>query len=305
LRITLKNITLKNVTGLAQISAMCADAREDEKAVRLKTEKLDEYNLGTYLYGNRYKGPVVNRYDNCMPFLRKEHGMVLLGLFMILVAFAIIETGILYPNGLSANRQRSISITSTGSASAYPDLGVIDVLVNGTGYSMQSAVANLSSGISALNATMLRYLSGNSSGISTISYSVYSVRNSSLYDASEYLKITLPNSQNISAALESLSALKRTYVLSATAELSPAQQEQLRKEALGYALANATSQAEALSGNATLEVQNITAISSIYYEPYPIYAAAEYSTSYGTGQQLFYIGNSSVNVRINAVFTYN
>ena len=240
-----------------------------------------------------------------MPFLRKEHGMVLLGLFMIIVAFAIIETGILYPNGLGATQQRSISITSTGSASAYPDLGVIEVLVNGTGYSMQSAVANLSSGISALNATVLKYLNQNSSDISTMSYSVYSVRNSSLYDDLEYLRITLPSSQNISAALASLSALRRTYVLSATAELSPAQQEQLRKDALRYALANATSQAEALSGNATLEVQNITAISSIYYEPYPLYAAAGYSASYGTGQQLFYIGNSSVNVRIDVAFRYS
>ena len=195
----------------------------------------------------------------------------------------------------------SVTITATGTIQQEPTQGVIYVYANGTGGTEKIANDNLSLTLEILNTSMLKYVGGNLSNINTQSYYVNKIKNSSTYQAVEYLELTITNVNNMSSAINTLSKINNTYINGAYAQLSPEQIKQMRNQALSQALSNATSQAEVLENNASLTVENIT----VGQPRFPVFIASQTSSAYTITQnkQLFYYGEQGLTESITVTFS--
>ncbi len=217
----------------------------------------------------------------------------------------------------------TVSVTASGSASATADAAQLDLLVNGTGNTTQIAVANLSKTMNLVNSTLLKYVNGNLSQISTEYFNVnacysypYYISTTTIYPpkvnktcgyvATEDLLITIPNSNNVTSALQSLTSIPNVYVNGAAAKLTNQQISTLRGQALTQAMSNATGQAVAVSPTGKVSALNIT-VNGFYVYPLqysfggtgivtPGAAAGELQNS------LFYTGTSSVTESVTVVF---
>ncbi len=182
----------------------------------------------------------------------------------------------------------------------YPAQGLIYLYVNGTGDTEHIANDNLSLTLEILNSSILKYVGGNLSNIVTQNYYISKIRNSSTYQAVEYLQVMITDVKNMSAALSVMSKINNTYVTGAYAQLSPQQITSMRSKALSQALNNATNQAEVLENNVSIKVENIT----IGQPRFPVFIAAETSSaSSGTQRgQLFYYGEQGITETVTATF---
>ena len=224
----------------------------------------------------------------------------------ILALVALVYVFVLFPNGLGAQRARpsTITVTATGAASARPEEAQVELFANGSGNTTADAVLNLTGTLGRLNATLQKYVNGNTSMISTTYYNVYRPYNSSRYVASEGLRVLIPNVRNATAALINVSAVPNVYVESVGAELSAAQGAALRGQAIQDAVANATAQARAVSPSATL--LNVTINS---YQIYPLPYSLSGSQLVGSQNiassvsSLFYSGSSTVVESVTAEFS--
>lgn len=215
---------------------------------------------------------------------------------------------------------RYITISATGTASAQPTEGVLYLSVRGNGKTAAAATYNLSIALNQMNATLLKYIGGNLSLIKTTYYNLYNQTNTyppcygaacpvyasyNGFVASEQLTVTIPNTQNVSKAIGALSAVNNIQITSASATLSDAQITALRTEAFENALENATSQASALTGNASLSAQNIT-VNNYYFYPvaYALGTSGSAGNAVNSSNPSFYSGTDSVTESINVVFSY-
>ena len=236
--------------------------------------------------------------------MKVEHVTTLIAIISIIVLGLALYISVLYPSGISQKNsnamQSSITVTATGTAEQYPSQGVLYLSINGTGKTQQIATMNLSLGIASVNNSISKYIEGNISNIQTEYYTVSKIRNSTLYQAYEEIKITLPNSNNISAALSQLSNIGNVNVFSASAQLSPSQQNSMEKQALSYALENATQQAEVLANNSTIVIVNITTNQQSRILPFSASAVSNIAGS-NTGS-IFYYGNQGLTETITVTF---
>jgi uncharacterized protein YggE len=217
----------------------------------------------------------------------------------------------------------TVTVTASGSASSSADAAQLYLFVNATGNTTQLAVANLSSTLDSVNSTILKYINGNLSEISTEYFNVNKCYNypypstttisppgshnqTCAYVASETLLVTIPNVKNTTASLESLTSIPNVYVTDVAAKLTDQQISALRGQALAAAMANATGQATAVSPTGKVSTLNIT-VENFYVYPFqysfgslgtvtPTAAAGEIQDS------LFYEGTSSVTESVTVVF---
>jgi len=216
-----------------------------------------------------------------------------------------------------------ITISATGTATAKPTMGTMYLTVRGDGKTGAAATANLSTVLGIVNSTLYGYVNGNLSMIQTTYYNLYNQTvnyppgvaepiypytgySYNGFVAEEDLSVTVPNIQNVSGAIGALSQINGVEITGASASLSDAQITTLRSRAFSEAISNATSQAEALTGNATLSEQNITVNT---YGFYPIaystgVAAGAAITPNTTANPEFYAGTDSVTGSVTVVFTY-
>ncbi len=198
----------------------------------------------------------------------------------------------------------TITVTATGYAKAVPAEVQIYMYANGTGASAGSAAANLSSTLSLLNDTLMRYVNGNESNITTDSYTITKVNETNMpYLAVEYLHVVV-NTKKAGTLLGTLSNMSNVYINNEYVELSPAQGDRLKSTALSEAIANATSQARAIVGpNVVITPINITVST---YGGYPIYYSegAGGATTLGVNLE-FYPGTTEVTGTVTVIFSYN
>lgn len=223
-------------------------------------------------------------------------------------------------NGTAKNQSHgsTLRISATGYASAQPTIGQIELQVQGRGLTGAAATANLSAELAQMNQSVYKYLEGNISNIQTTYYNLYNEssyyypcygcgQTYNGYVAMESLQINIPSAQNLSKASAALSAVNGLEITSSSDALSNAQTTALRSAAFSDALNNATSQAEALTGNAMLTMQNITVG---YFNVFPVPLAASgagsASSSNGTAAPVpqYYSGPQGVTESITVVFAY-
>jgi uncharacterized protein YggE len=235
---------------------------------------------------------------------------------IVAVFVAILISYSAFGNGVQ--RMRTISVYASGSASAVPAEAEIQVFMNATGKTAALANANLSSGVAAMNSTILPLLGGNASLIQTTSYVIYQATNCTYataapyycisqklpyYAASEGFEISVPGIKNASRAITALSGLPSLQLNGVQAALSRSQQAALGQEALSAALANATGQAQLLAGSgASIEVENITVQSSGIYYPVVYSTGSKLSASVSGGSSVFFGGSATVQKSISVVF---
>jgi uncharacterized protein YggE len=268
----------------------------------------------------------------------------LAGLVCILAALVAIVyiTSLHSTTNIPPSNLSTISVSADGSASAVPSMAQIYVYMNATGATASAATMNLSNEIAAFNSSIAPYLDGNRSLIKSSSFSVTkpyvynpyppvynssnngsaapNVYNSTAsgpaviiarhiitpYVGSEYITVTLPLLSSLNPALASLSYVPGLYIESADAQLSSQQITALRSAALTGAVANATSQAQVLIGNAQIVSKNIT-IQNTYFYPQPVMLASGAATAAKSGSgtsQLVFNGTDSVTESVYAVFSY-
>ncbi len=233
--------------------------------------------------------------------MKTEHITTLIAIIAILVLGLALWISILYPSGGIAQKMQgsTIKVTATGSVSQYPAVGVIYATINGSGKTTAIANDNLSLAYANLNSSVFQYIGKNSSNIQTQYYYTSKVYNESRYQAIENVKITLSSSKNISDVLNILASINNVQVTQASAKLSDSQIESMRSSALSLALENATQQAETLSNNATLVVQNITVGQAVM----PVFPTVSLSTakSYPT---VFSYGNQGLTETVTVIFAH-
>lgn len=232
-------------------------------------------------------------------------GNIRTDIFLFIIAFvavlsmaAIVALAVLEPAGAGSGYSY-ITVSASGESYGYPQVARLYVSMNGTGSTAAIAYSNLSLTASTLNFTMQKYIAGNSSNMKTEAYSLQKVYNKSYYEASETVVLYIPQVQNVTGAIDALSQVPGVSLNQASAELSSQQDAELTQSALRAALSNATAQAETLSGNKTLEVNNIT-VSRTYIYPYIQFSGAAYQQS----GQSFFSGIDGVQEQITAVFSY-
>jgi uncharacterized protein YggE len=237
--------------------------------------------------------------------------------FPVLIALALAFVGyaLLQSAPQSAN---TITVTASGSVTAVPAEAQLSIGLNSTGATAAEAVSRLSLAASALNTTLLPLLNGNVSDIQTQSYSVFvppRCSNSSTYYgqanciqanapiyyvAQESLSITLPNVNNVTAALSGASLVSGVSISGVSARLSAQQQAGMMQQALSMALDNATSQAQAVADGAQVEVQSITVQNGyIFFSPASSLSAL---TSSAPSSQTFFPGTATVAKSVYVVF---
>jgi uncharacterized protein YggE len=235
-------------------------------------------------------------------------------------------SGVGYP---SQGKLSSVVVSATGSASGEPSQALLYVTINGTGTSTQAATANLSGSSNYFNSTISKYINGNLSMVSTSYYNIEKVCSGSgtnytttilpvipyynygctssqvKYAATEQLTVTIPNVQNVSTVLGSLSGAPNIYVTGTSSMLSSAQASSLRAQALSVAIANATAQAQAIMGpGSTVQSTNIT-VSSYNVYPYGLEASGSAGGVAPTAPTpQYYAGTSQVTESIYVVFYY-
>jgi uncharacterized protein YggE len=222
----------------------------------------------------------------------------------ILLAGATIAWGV-YHSGGTVNNGSMITITATGSASTSGGQASIYLYANGSGSSSQLAIANLSNTLTSVNSTLLKYINGNLSRITTQYFNVNKAYNKSVYVAYENILVTIPNAQNATGTLVSLSAIPNVYVSNIAPKLSDQQISTLRSQALSIAMANATSQATTVSPTGRAIVVNIS-VNSYYVYPMPYNFGGGVATPAVAVKQisssLFYSGTSTVTESVSVVF---
>lgn len=167
----------------------------------------------------------------------------------------------------STIRLNSLVISASGTVTNKSTQATVYVDINGTGQTNQLAVQNLSNTLQSFNSTALKYINGNLSRISTSYFNTNKLYNKSGYEAQESLSVIIPNVNNVSSFIGAISTIPNAYVVGAASTLSAAQISSMRTSALTLALANATSQAQALVGkNNTIYSTNISVNS---YNVYP------------------------------------
>ena len=202
-----------------------------------------------------------------------------------------------------------VSVSASGSAMGLPSMATVEVFVNATGNSANTATANFSSKLSTFNSTVYSYIGGNMSLIKTQYYSVAKVYSnnslsSGVYQAEEYITVTLPQISKLNSFLENVTGVPGLQVQDVSAILSVPQITQLRQQALQSAIANATSQAKAIIGNATIVNSNVS-VGSYFAYPEPLFAAANGGPALAPKTSpLYYNGTSSVQEQIQATFYY-
>ncbi len=239
----------------------------------------------------------------------KNNSMVMIAA-AIIIAGALVAFGVYYSSAKGTGPGGSgITVTATGSASTTGGQAVLNLYVNGSGSSTQLAIANLSNTLTSVNSTLLNYLNKNLSLITTQYFSVNKAYNKSVYVAYENLLVTLPNAQNATGALISLSAIPNVYVSNIAPKLSDQQISTLRSQALSMAMANATAQATAVSPTGKVTVLNIT-VNSYYVYPLPYSFGGGLPVTPGiaagqisSGSSLFYSGTSSVTESVSVEFS--
>lgn len=230
-----------------------------------------------------------------------------------IVAVAIIIAGLAIAyalslpqnHGSSGGSQGLITVTATGSVSAYPTQAVFYLNTNGSGPTSAAATLNLSATMNRLNGTVLPFLNGNTSLITTQYYNVYRPYNSTFFVASESLMITLQNSSKAAPMLLAISSVPNVYVSNVQPQLSSAQISALRNQAIAAAMANATAQAMALNVNGgQISVVNVSINNYYVYPfPYPVFATGSGSANLNQSlNSLFYSGTSKVTESVTATF---
>ena len=233
--------------------------------------------------------------------MRTDAFLFVIAVFAVFVIGLVLILSILYPNGMPESQQaKHISISASGMAYASPSRATMYVMINGSGYTPAIATANLSDTIDAFNSTVLKYIGGNSSGITTQSYSLRKVYNKTAYQVTEFMAVSIPNIDNVSPLLGSISAINNVYVNQVEAQLSGIQTGTMIRNALSLAVQNATSQAQAIAGNSTLIITNISVYSTPTYFYYPL-AAQQAVENNG---QLYFNGRQGVRETISVRFLY-
>lgn len=229
-------------------------------------------------------------------------------IFVAAVAFGL-SGGLGSGQGMMGQKS-TITITASGTVSNESSQAYMYVLVNGTGATNHLAVQNVSSTLAQFNSTILKYLNGNMSEITTTYFNVYKIYNKSAYEADESMTVTMPNIGNVSPAISELSNINDVYVTGASPALSDSQVSAMRIQALALAMANATAQARAVIGkNSTIYATNIS-IDNYYVFPYRLYgtevtaATPAALPSNFTITPEFYGGTNQVTESVTVIFTY-
>ena len=256
----------------------------------------------------------------------KEYGMFM-AVLAILAAVVIVQLLLLFQlsgsvsfikGELGGGNQHSVNtslsyltITASGSAQAVPSKATLEVDFEGKGTTSYAATANLTSELNKANSTLIKYVNGNVSNIQTSYYNVYN--QSSYYStyngyvATESVSITIPNINNVSAAIGAISAINGTSVYGGAGELSDAQMTSMRATALSGAIANATSQTQALLPGKNLSVSNITVNSYNRYPIYPLGVGVASPSAASTNKSLspsYFTGTQTLTESITVVFQY-
>lgn len=233
-------------------------------------------------------------------------------IFAALLIFTLQSTSRL-GGGTSTVNMNQLTISASGTVSNSSSQASMYLIVNGTGTTSQLAVQNISATLNKFNSTILKYVNGNLSRISTSYFNVYKNYNKTGYTATEGLNLILPNIKNVSGAISSLSNISDLYVVGASPQLSDAQTSAMRIRALSLAMSNATAQAYALIGNnETIYATNIS-VNNYRIFPYG-YALGASSAVVPSGAPVqninssvptqFYGGTSQVTESVTVVFTY-
>ena len=237
--------------------------------------------------------------------------------FPVLIALALAFIGYALLQSAPQNAH-TILVTASGSVTAVPAKAQLSAGLNATGATAAEAVSKLGLIASALNTTILPLLNGNVSGIQTQSYAVFApprCTNSGVYYgqancipvnaplyyvAQESLSITLPNVDNVTAALSGAAAISGVSISGISAKLSVRQQAGMMQQALSMALDNATSQAQAVADGAQVEVQNVTVQNGyIFFSPASSLSAL---ISGAPSNQTFFPGMATVTKSVYVVF---
>ncbi len=228
--------------------------------------------------------------------------MFIIAVVAILAMAGVLALSVLYPNGSFQNQGlRYLTITASGTSYSYPQSAMLYVSMNGTGATSAIATSNLTLTLNEFNYTVAKYIGGNSSRISTQSYALQHVWNSSKYEATELVSVSIPQVQNVTPLLTVLSVIRNVYISQVSAQLTDSQIGQLTQTALAQALQNATSQAMVLAGNNTVTIKNIT-VSRNYVYPYPLYATS--AGAPGSQNQLFFNGRQGVQEQVTVLYSY-
>ncbi len=229
--------------------------------------------------------------------------LFIIAIVAIVAMAAIVALALLYPEGVLQNQVlKYVTVTASGTSYGYPQSAVLYASMNGTGPSSAIATSNLSLTVNKFNYTVSGYIGGNSSRISTQSYSLRRVWNSSYYEATESVTVSLPQVQNATPLLNALSLIPDVYINQVAASLTDQQVAQLTQNALSQALRNATSQATVLAANKTVTVRNIT-VSRSYIYPYPIYSSGVASAQ--NQGSIFFNGRQGVQEQVTVVYSYS
>ncbi len=196
-----------------------------------------------------------------------------------------------------------ITVSASGTSYATAQNATIYVSMNGTGASGAEATANLSVVLEDFNSTVLKYIGGNRSLITTQSYTLYRAYNSTNYTAAETVAVTVPHIGNVAALLGALSHVRSAYIGGVSAMLSPQLADQLTNNALSIALQNATSQAQILAGAMPVTVMNIT-VSGPYVFPIVGYSTAGSGAASGRSP-IFYSARQGVTQRVTVLYSYS
>jgi uncharacterized protein YggE len=259
--------------------------------------------------------------------MKNEFALYLLVLFAIiifagLVIYSLESTArIGYTTTIGGNKTTTnfnqLTITASGTVSNKSTQASLYVIVNGTGANSQLAVQNISATLNKFNSTILKFVNGNLSRVSTTYFNTYKAYNKSAYTSTEGLSIVLPNINNVSGAIGALSNITNVYVVGATPQLSDAQTSAMRIEALSLAMSNATAQAHALIGpNDTIYATNIS-VNNYRIFPYGYAIGASSPGAAGGGNSAapepsinstiptqFYGGTNQVTETVTVVFNY-
>ena len=228
--------------------------------------------------------------------------MFIIAITAIVVMAIVLALSILYPNGAFQNHGLTyLKITASGTDYAYPQSATVYVSMNGTGATAAIATSNLTLTLNQFNYTVAKYIGNNSSRITTQSYSLQKIYNSSNYKATELVSVSIPQVQNVTPLLTTLSLIQNVYIGQVLAQLANSQISTLTQSALAQALQNATGQAAVLSGNRTLTIRNMT-VSRNYVYPYPLYSNAGVSAS--GSNPIFFNGRQGVQEQITVVYSY-
>lgn len=234
--------------------------------------------------------------------MKADSFLFIIAVLAILVMGILLALTIAYPQGLLSHNMTYVTVTGSGVAYAIPSNATIFVTLNGTGSTPAIATSNLSLTLNEFNYTILKYAGGNSSRITTQSYSLYKVYNKSAYSATETVSVSIPSISNVTPALTALSLIQNVYINSVSSQLSQQQTAALTSSALQSALDNATAQAEQLSGNAVLYQKNVTVSKNYIY--YPYYSLAANANPVSGQGPLYFNGREGVSEQVTVVFTH-